>query len=233
MAKSPATAQDAGGNRPSAAFYRVEGTLVKQPSIAAAAYMAANAQGLGQRMARLGNVALAAPLALAGRVSGASTAARATWMGLRGMGEDRIAELAREYYQRHLEPGLLDVGLDLVSRSKKQGHRIVLVSDNIHRVLAPLAERLGADELVCNHLELRRGEATGRLLDPVIGGNLTGQWARAYADRHDLDLGRCAAYGATGADGLLLSAIGQPCAVNPDPWLRQIARDHEWPVVEA
>ena len=40
------------------------------------------------------------------------------------------------------------------------------------------------------------------------------------------------AYGASAADSLLLSAIGQPCAVNPDRQLRRLAKDHDWPVVE-
>ena len=93
-------------------------------------------------------------------------------------------------------------------------------------------DQLGADDLICNRFEIRKGKATGRLEDPVIGGNVAGQWARSFASEHGIDLDASWAYGASAADSLLLSAIGQPCAVNPDWQLRRLAKDHDWPVVE-
>lgn len=216
----------------SAAFFRIEGTLVERPTLASAAYLASNAQGVGERLARLGNVALAAPLSFAGEIAAGSAATRVTWMGLRGMSEDRIALLAEEYYEKYLEDDILEVGLELLKKARKQGRRIVLISDNIDLIVAPLAEKLGADDLICNRLELRKGKATGRLEDPVIGGNVAGQWARSFAAEHQIDLTASWAYGASAADSLLMSAIGQPCAVNPDRQLRRLAKDHDWPVVE-
>lgn len=218
--------------RRSAAFFRVEGTLVTRPALATAAWLAANAQGVGERVARLGNVALAAPLAMAGELSAGSTATRMTFMGLRGMSEDRLLSLCEEYYEDYLRDAVLDVGSELVERARKLGQRIVFISDNIDLVVKPLADQLGADDLVCNRLEVKKQKATGRLEDPVIGGNLAGQWARAFAEEHGIDLQASLGYGSSAADGLLLSAIGKPCAVNPDRQMRRMAKDHDWPVVE-
>ncbi len=215
-----------------AAFFRIEGTLVDKPTLAAAAWFAANAQGIGERLARLGNVALATPLAFAGEMQAGSTATRMTWMGVRGMTEDRLAVLGEEYYEKYLQDEVLEVGENLLKKARKAGQRIVFISDNIDLVVKPLADQLGADDLVCNRLELKRSKATGRLEDPVVGGNLSGQWARAFAADHGIDLDKSWAYGASAADSLLLSAIGKPCAVNPDRQLRRLAKDHDWPVVE-
>ena len=215
-----------------AAFFRVEGTLIERSSIAASAWFASNAQGLGERLARLGNVALAAPLSVLGELQIGSTATRMTWMGVRGMSEDRLLLLGEEYYEKYLKEAVLDVGKELLKQARKQHRRIVLISDNIDLVIAPFAEELGADDLISNRLEIRKGKATGRLEDPVIGGNLTGQWARTFADEYAIDLKTSWAYGASGSDSLLLSAIGQPCAVNPDRQLRRLASDHDWPIVE-
>ena len=215
-----------------AAFFRIEGTLVDKPTLAAAAWFAANAQGIGERLARLGNVALATPLAFAGEMQAGSTATRMTWMGVRGMTEDRLAVLGEEYYEKYLQDEVLEVGESLLKKARKAGQRIVFISDNIDLVVKPLADQLGADDLVCNRLELKRSKATGRLEDPVVGGNLSGQWARAFAADHGIDLDKSWAYGASAADSLLLSAIGKPCAVNPDRQLRRLAKDHDWPVVE-
>ena len=224
---------DPGSEAPrSAAFFRLEGTLVTRPTLAAAAWLAGNAQGLGERLARLGNVALAAPIALRGELSTGVTSSRLTWMGLRGMSEDRITVLAAEYVEEFLAGELLEVGVRLVGEARRQGRRVVLISDNIDLIAGPLADRVEADDVISNRLEFRKGKATGRLEDPVIGGNVAGQWARDFAKEHGLDLDQSYAYGASAADSLLLSAIGRPCAVNPDRALRRIARDHAWPVVE-
>ena len=216
----------------SAAFFRMEGTLVTRPTLAAAAWLAGNAVGIGERIARLGNVALAAPLAFRGELSTGVTGSRLTWMGLRGMTADRIETLAEEYVDEFILDELLDVGLRLVKEARRQGRRVVLISDNIDLVAGPVADRIEADDVICNRLEMRKEKATGRLEDPVIGGNVAGQWARDFATEHDLDLRTSFAYGASASDSLLLSAIGKPCAVNPDRQLRRIARDHAWPVVE-
>lgn len=216
----------------SAAFFRLEGTLLDRPPLHAAAYLAASSQTFGERIARLGNVALAAPLSLTGELSAGATAARMTWMGVRGMTEDRLVILSEEYYERYIKDDLLETGLYLLEKSKSEGRRIVLISDSIDLIVQPLADALGVDDLVCNRLEMRKAKATGRLEEPVIGGNVAGQWARAFAAEQKIDLAHSLAYGASAADSLLLSAIGKPCAVNPDRQLRRIARDHDWPVVE-
>ncbi len=221
-----------------AAFFRVEGTLTARPTLAAAAWMAANAQAIGDRVTRLGNVALAVPFALAGPWRDARLATRVGWMALRGMTEDRLFELGREYYDRQIEPHLRTVGLDLIATARAQGCQVILISDSLDVIVRPLADRVGAAELVCNRLEMKRGgagqppTATGRLREPVVAGNLSGQWARAFADERKIDLAASSAYGARDEDGLLLSAIGRPCAVSPDRHLRRLARSHDWPVVE-
>lgn len=215
-----------------AAFFRVEGTLIDPPAIAAAGWLAANAHGFGQRLARLGNLSLATPLALAGELAAGKTASRLTWMGLRGMSEDRVALLSEEYYEEHLHGAVSKLGKELLERARREGRRIVFITDHIDTMMRPFADELAADDLICNRLEFRNGRATGRLEDPVVGGGISGQLARAFAADHEIDLEASWAYGARGSDALLLSAIGYPCAVNPDWQLRRLARDHHWPILD-
>lgn len=215
-----------------AAFFRVEGTLVRRPSMAAAAYFTVNSRDVGRRVTALGGVALATGLKLTGQLGDQHVVQRMAWMGLRGMSDDRLAVLGHDYYESYIEPNLSAVGLELLREARSQGHRVVLLSDNLDVVVAPLVERLGADDLVCNGMEMRNHRATGRLREPVIGGHLGGQWARTFAEEHTIDLDRSCAYGAAGVDSYLLNAIGRPCAVNPDRRLRRIARDLDWPVVD-
>jgi phosphoserine phosphatase len=48
------------------------------------------------------------------------------------------------------------------------------------------------------------------------------------AERFGLDLGRCSAYSDSYNDLPMLSAVGDPCAINPDARLREYARAHNW-----
>jgi phosphoserine phosphatase len=119
-----------------------------------------------------------------------------------------------------------------VKQAKRDGHRVVLLSEGIREIVERLGEVFGADQIVCNRLEYERGECTGKLLEPVVGGHDTGKWLRSYATEHGIDLAHSTAYAAYGADLLVLSAVGRPCAVNPDFALRAAARDADWPVLE-
>jgi phosphoserine phosphatase len=216
-----------------AVFVRVEGVLTGRGACGAAAYMAANAAGIRERVFRLGHLALATPLYEVLGQSDRVLANRLTYLALRNMSEDRIAELADEYWKNVLSHQLLASGIELVKRANHEKLRIVLLSDGIEEVVRPLAQQLPhVDELLCNRLEYRRGNATGKLLDPVIGGHDGGQFLSRYALEHGIDLQASTAYGAHGPDVLLMTSVGRPCAVNPDFSLRRAARDAGWPVMD-
>ena len=215
-----------------AAFFRVEGTLVDRGALAASAYFASNAQGFTERAFRVGALALGAPLYGFLAQRDRTLATRAAYAALRHMSEDRVGELADEYYEDVLKERIYERGRELVKQARRDKHKVLLLSESIEPVVARLARELGADDYVCNRLEFVGGETTGKLLEPVIGGHDGLSWAKQHAETHGIDLARSVAYAAHGADLLLLSAVGKPCAVNPDFALRAAARDADWPVLE-
>lgn len=216
-----------------AAFFRVEGTLVARGAVSLAAYCAAHQARLGDRFLRLGQLAVTAPVYAVLGQSDRVLANRLAYLALRNMSEDRVAVLAEEYFEQILKPRVLKGGLELLKSARAAGHRIVLISDALEPVVAALAQHVRhVDDYVCNRLELRDGLATGKLLAPVIGGHDSDGYARDYASARGLDLARSVAYGAHGPDLLLLSAVGARCAVNPDFTLRRAAQQAAWPVLD-
>ena len=128
---------------------------------------------------------------------------------------------------------VLAQGIDLVQRARRTGKQVVLLADSIAEIAKPLAEQLPkVDALLCNRLEYKSGRATGKLCEPVIGGHDGGRFLSHWAHEHDIDLGASIAYGAHGPDVLLMTAVGEPCAVNPDFTLRRAAREAGWPVMD-
>ncbi len=218
--------------KPTAAFFRVEGTLLSRGALATSAYFAANKQGITERLLGLGQVALAAPLYAVLGQNDRTLANRVAWLALRNMSEDRVLSLSEEYFAEVLQGKVMARGRELLERAREEGHRIVLLSELIAPLAEPLAVRLGhVDRLVCNRLEFRDGVATGKLLDPVVGGYNGGRWAVAWAAENGIDLGRSLAYASHGPDLTLLGVVGKPCAVNPDFTLRSAAKDADWPIV--
>lgn len=216
-----------------AAFFRVEGTLLPRGAVSAAAYFAANGRGFRERALRLGHLAVAgSAYGLLGQ-SDRTLANRLTYLSLRNMSEDRLAVLADEYFEDIVRDQILEGGVELLRKARKRGQRVVLISDGLQQVIEPLVQQLRhVDDHICNRLEFRDGRATGRLLDPVIGGHDSAKWAERYAVEHELDLAQSVVYAAHGPDMLLMSAVGFPCAVNPDFTLRRAAREADWPVMD-
>ena len=213
------------------AFFRLEGPLVARPAVLAAGWLAANAQRIEERVLRLGAVAIAAPFAF-GLGGERTTGQRLAWSSLRGTSRDRLRVLGEEYAEVHLVPSLRAIGVDLIERARRDGCAIVLVSDHIEEIAAPVGRHLRADVVRANRLEMMNDRATGRLADPVAA-RLGGDALRELAREHHIDLARSRAYGAQGSDQVLLSSIGWPCAVHPDRVLRRVALDLDWPVLES
>lgn len=216
-----------------AAFFRAEGVILSTGVMHAAAFMAAQRAGMRERALRFGQVALSAPLIGILGQNDRTLGNRVAYLSYRDMSEDRIAVLSHEYVEDVLREKILDSGREMMRKAKREGHRVVLLSEGLKEVMTALREHLReVDDIVCNRLEYRDNKATGRLLDPVVGGYEGGKWIHDYAREHGVDLQRSIAYAGHGPDLLLLSAVGRPCAVNPDYTLRKAAHEADWPVVE-
>lgn len=226
---SSAVPQAAITRRGEVALFRLEGTLSPRPTITAAGWLALNARRVRARLFGLSSLALATPLAK----RDPSRAARLAWSALEGMSEDRLAVLGEIYADEHLWPALCPVGKELLEHCQQRHQRVVLLSDNLARVVRPLAARLGVEDVICNTMELdSRDRATGTLRPPVLGPELGGRALREPLRERGIDLAEACAYGSSRTDSVLLGAVALPCAVAPDRELRRIARDLDWPVVE-
>jgi len=125
-----------------AAFFRVEGTLVARGAVSLAAYCAANQARLGDRFMRLGQLAMTAPVYAVLGQSDRVLANRLAYLALRDMSEDRVAVLAEEYFEQILKSRVLKGGLELIKTARAEGHRVVLISDMLESVVVPLVQQL-------------------------------------------------------------------------------------------
>jgi putative phosphoserine phosphatase/1-acylglycerol-3-phosphate O-acyltransferase len=113
---------------------------------------------------------------------------------------------------------------------RSDGHQLVLTTTTPLDMIAPFAEAMGFDDLVATAYETRDGHYTGRLYEGFVWGTGKLRAVREWEDEHSVDLGECHACSDSLFDVPLLSSVGTPHAVNPDPSLMIVATARRWAV---
>src|SRR5437879_5440753 len=166
VSKSDQTLLSATGGKTS--FWRVEGSLMELGALRPVGFFTWNARSFSERWARragMAGMALARPFAYA---ASRTFATRFLHLLLRGVSRDRLDLLGEEYFHYVLKPQLRQGAVEKIVAAAREGGHVVLVGQLLENILRPLAHHLGAEAFIANRLEYRNGQATGRLLDPVV-----------------------------------------------------------------
>lgn len=116
---------------------------------------------------------------------------------------------------------------------RRAGDAVVLVSGSFAACLAPLADDLGADRLLCTEpVVARDGLLTGEVRRPMIGAAKAEAVAATVAQL-GLDAAECFCYADHASDLPMLRAVGHPRVVGRDAVLLARAREGRWPVLPA
>ena len=149
-------------------YWRVEGSLLELTTVRPIAFFTWNGQTFIERWMRRGLVLVMALLRPFLYAANRVFATRVVHTVLRGVSRDRLDLLGEEYFQYKLKPQLNPDGVRQLKTLIDSGADVVLVSQGLDHVMAPLARHLGAKRVIANRLEFRNGIATGKLQDPVI-----------------------------------------------------------------
>jgi len=214
-----------------AAFYDLDGTLIRTNLVHTFAFYARNDQGILRSLGRTAATLAGIPLFI-----GADLYSRKVFNDLffkwyRGQSEDRLRFLAGELFEEVIQPAIYPGARELVEKSRSLGLRQVVVSGALDITIKPLLDYLEIDDYAANRMEFVDGRATGRLIPPVMASATKASWIRTYAEREGLSLSDCFCYADSLSDLPMLAIVGHPTATNPDLRLRSTALRHDWPVV--
>ncbi|MBA3451510.1 MAG: HAD-IB family hydrolase [Deltaproteobacteria bacterium] len=216
----------------SAAFYDVDGTLIKINIVHTFAYYASRHASLAQSAQRTIKTALSIPMFWAADKLSRKWFNEIFYRSYEGASEDRLVVLAEELFEDVVKPNIYPRARDLIEESRRAGCRQVLLSGALDFTMRPLARYLGVDDLIANQLEFVDSYATGKLKKPFVAGATKADIMRAYAKQHDIDLGESWAYSDSFSDYAMLAVVGHPTACNPDLRLRSMARSYDWPILD-
>jgi HAD superfamily hydrolase (TIGR01490 family) len=216
----------------SAAFYDVDGTLIKINIVHAFAFYASRHASLAESARRTVQTAVSIPVFWAADKLSRKWFNEIFYRSYEGQSEDRLVVLADELFDEVIKPNIYPRAKELIEESKRAGVRQVLISGALDFTMKPLAKYLGVDDLIANRLEFVDSYATGKLKKPFVAGATKADIMRAYAKEHGIDLAESWAYSDSFSDYPMLAVVGHPTACNPDFRLRSLARSYDWPVLE-
>jgi HAD superfamily hydrolase (TIGR01490 family) len=215
-----------------AAFYDLDGTLVRTNLVHAFAFTARNQQGILKSVVKTVTTMASVPMFIAADFWNRRLFNDLFFVRYRGESEDRLRAMAQELFDTVLKRSIFPGAYELIDKSRQLGLRQVIVTGALDLTVQPLARHLKIDDYVTNRLEFVDGYATGRLLPPIMAAATKASWMRIYAEKENLNLSDCYGYSDSLSDLPMLSVVGHPTAVNPDIRLRSTALQHDWPVLD-
>lgn len=149
---------------------------------------------------------------------------------MRGISRAALEEIAAESFPRMIQE-LYPGAATLVAELRSAGREVTLATSSLDLIVRPLAEHLGAGEVIASSLEYADGLSTGRFQGlPLFKEEKTRQ-VLAFLRKRGIAAGDCSFYTDSIHDLSLLEAVGEPVAVNPDLRLARAARRRGWRII--
>jgi len=188
-----------------AAFFDIDGTLISTNVVSAYAYYATNAGSVTGILSRTLKTIAALPVFGGLNLIDRKIFNEFFYRSYEGLTEDRLLTLPEDMFEDLIRPAIYPKAQDLIDEARRAGCKIVLVTGALDFTMRPLAR----------HFE-------GANKANVI---------REYCEAHGLSLIKSHAYSDSSSDYAMLTAVGRPTAVNPDPRLWALARSYNWPIL--
>lgn len=121
----------------------------------------------------------------------------------------------------------------LFAEHRAAGRPVVMATTTPFDLVKPLADLLGLDDVVATRYGVNAdGTYDGTIVGPFVWS--TGKLAAVseWASARGIDLAHSYAYSDSVYDTPLLSAVGNPFVVNPDPRMVLMAAARRWPVLD-
>jgi len=214
-----------------AAFFDLDRTLLKGAS-GPLITEALSAAGLAPKNGMPGQAVLYRMFDLIGETLPSMALARGAALAAKGWSRAAVREAGKAAAEK-LDTIVAPYARPLLDEHRAAGRKLVLATTTPYDLIHPLAERLGFDDVVATrYASSGDGDTyTGALDGGFVWSRGKLDAVRSWASDNDVDLAQSYAYSDSVYDTPLLSAVGHPHAVNPDPRLLAFASLRRWPVL--
>jgi HAD superfamily hydrolase (TIGR01490 family) len=150
---------------------------------------------------------------------------------LSGLRVEDVEALARSFVAEKLVHRLYEPAVQRLKQHLNRGDTVVLLSGTLHPIARALADRLGVGYVCATLASQRNGVLLAQPpeMHPYDAAKLN--LVTRLAGELNVELRHVAAYGDSKRDLFLLSAVGEPVAVQPDPELTRVALERGWEII--
>ncbi len=142
-----------------------------------------------------------------------------------------LVQEAAEIATSRLLQSVLPFALQEIEEHRAVGRKLVMATTTPADLIAPLAEALGFDDVVATRYATSSGHYDGTIDGEFVWGKGKARSVKLWAQDNRVDLDQSYAYSDSYYDVPLLSIVGNPRAVNPDPRMYAQATLRRWPIM--
>ena len=149
---------------------------------------------------------------------------------------DELNTLHKEFMQTRIDSIWLPKAEALLEKHRKNNDYLVIITATNHFVTAPIAKKLGVDDIIATMPEKIDNHYTGKVSGTPCfqEGKVTRlqQWLeQKKQEQREFNLQESYFYSDSFNDLPLLQKVGHPVAVDPDDKLRNYAQQQDWAVI--
>lgn len=144
---------------------------------------------------------------------------------------EQLTAWHQQFMASKIEPNILPKAEELLARHRTKGDTLLIITATNRFITAPIAERLGVDDLIAVEPEILDGRYTGRVsgVPSYREGKVTR--LKQWLEDQELTMDGAWFYSDSHNDLPLLEQVEHPVVVDPDDTLRQIAEERNWRIM--
>ncbi|MFT5781410.1 MAG: HAD superfamily hydrolase (TIGR01490 family) [Pseudomonas sp.] len=148
-----------------------------------------------------------------------------------GRTAEEVAHVVEPFVEDVIEPLIYSDACKYLAQHRAAGDRLLVISASGVHLVAPIAQRLGINEVLAIELEEQHGCYSGNTQGILTYREGKVQRLLAWLTEQGESLDGAYFYSDSRNDLPLLEQVSQPQAVNPDPVLRARAEQAGWPIL--
>lgn len=145
---------------------------------------------------------------------------------------EHLQQLHTRFMQECIEPMMLPAAQALLEKHRLAGDFLLIITATNRFITAPIAKRLGVDDLLATDPEEVNGDYTGHVAGTPCFREGKVQRLQAWLKQTGHSLEHSYFYSDSCNDLPLLEVVDHPVAVNPDETLLAVAQERSWPVLD-
>ncbi len=142
-----------------------------------------------------------------------------------------LSELHNEFMQKKIDSIWLPKAEELLAQHRLNNDFLLIITATNHFVTAPIAKKLGVDDIIATMPEQKNGAYTGKVAGTPCFQDGKVERLSQWLQENNYSLDNSHFYSDSINDLPLLLKVTHPVAVDPDDKLKIHAAEHSWPVI--